>query len=159
DSNLTDRGRGRLCGARHPTEHAGDRLQHQVRRRVIGPIIEDLAGLGEGQLVYCAVVVSAAGGEGAIDGAELDPGFSSGIATGRASPAAFSIGVSPAMRRIVATAALSSSIVASRSSMASAVTSGCPGTSPAATTLAAASTSAPADLPVIPSSASSRWRN
>src|SRR5207253_5144211 len=103
--------------------------------------IEDLAGLGEGQIVDCAVVVSTAGGEGAIDVAELDPRF----ATGRASPMAFSIGVSPAIRRMVATAALSSSIVASRSRTASAARSGCAGASPAATTLAAASTSAPAD--------------
>src|SRR3954470_8742748 len=100
-----------------------------MRRRIVFPITEDLAGLGQGHCVDHAVGVAAAGGEGAVEGAELlagiapavAPGISLGLATGPASPGSSSLGCSPAMRRMAATAALSSDRLAAQSSTASTV--------------------------------------
>src|SRR5437868_4654874 len=83
-------------------------------RRVVLPIAEDLAGLGQGHPVDHRIGIAAAGGEGAIEGAEpvagTSPAIVPGLATGAASPA----GCSPAMVRIAATAALSSARLASQ---------------------------------------------
>jgi hypothetical protein len=149
--------------ARRPSEKPRDRLQHQMRRRVVVPIGEDLAGFGEAQLVDIAVGVAAAGGEGAVDGGELRrsglaiPGaaVADGPSGDRSSPG----GCKPPMRKTAATAVLSSATPASRSRIASAVNSGWAGINPAATTCAAATISAPPDLPAIASSASSTCRS
>src|ERR1051325_5397446 len=95
-----------------------------MRRRVVLPIAKDLAGLGEGHVVDHAVAVAAAGGEGAIDGA--DPRVRSadgagvasavgglaespGVTRGSASPGGDSFGESPAQLRIAAAAAVNRS--------------------------------------------------
>src|SRR5438045_8354161 len=108
-----------------------------MRGRVLGPVVEDLGGLGQGHAVDRSVGIAAAGGEGGIEPAEpLYPAFS---ATGTGSPT----GCSPATLNTAATAAFNSATVASRSSTPSGLSSGWPGASPAATTWAAASIHAP----------------
>ena len=85
-------GIGRACGRGAPAEQAGDRLQYQVRRRVLLPMPENFAGLGQGHPIDHGVGVAAAGGECAVDGAELLPERPSGLATGAPSPGATSLG-------------------------------------------------------------------
>ena len=94
-------------------------MQQQMRRRVVLPVTENLAGLGQGHCVDHAVGVAAAGGEGAVEGAELlagiAPAVAAALATGPASPGASSLGCSPAICKIAATAALSSDRLAAQS--------------------------------------------
>lgn len=53
---------------------------------------ENLSGLGQGHPVDDRVGIAAAGGEGAVDGAELFPGTGPWLATGAPSPGAVSLG-------------------------------------------------------------------
>src|SRR5690348_8725454 len=107
-----------------------------MRRRIVLPVSEDLAGLGECHHINHRIGIAAAGGEGAVEGGKLLAGSDLGFATGCASPiccapALFSGRRRPAVRRTAVTASLSCSMLASRSRILSAVSSGYAGARPA----------------------------